>query len=330
MSTAFTAALPLLEKLKTELAKLDTATKEIAKAHDSAKQNQQAAKQAVSAAGQVAATQQELVESLARQHQASLSEQELILRAHAEDLTERTVQQTARQLEGIKKAAESAQELIDNLLETQPPLLAAIGEQHLVGMNKQQEMMQRAAQAWADSLHQQMQTELKLVRQVTETYQKNARQQHDEFSAVANQLQIVTGRVTAFSEVMNAANFTTKLASLDAQQQKVLSGIAAGTQANTAGFNKLDAASQKHKAELDSLLQAFRQQGTEAAKQQQQLLTNSLTKLEEGQRARQAELQGVLQAMTVELQRSHKTQRMMSFIVLGALVVFGAIIVLVR
>ncbi len=172
--------------------------------------------------------QEGLVEKLSQQQQAGLGEQELLLRVHAEELSNKTAELTSRQLDGLKQAATAAQGLIDNLLQEQPPLLAAIWEQHLRGLDEQQGILQKGVQTWADSLHQQMQTELKLLRQVIETLQKNALQQHDELSSVANQLQVVAGRVTAFAEVMNAAKFTARLESIEKHQQEVLDGVSGG------------------------------------------------------------------------------------------------------
>ena len=123
MSTAFTAALPLIEELKSHLNKLKSVTDEIAKAKDSAQQNENVAKQSqasvaevIGAAKRMVTAQEGLVERLSQQQQAGLGEQELLLRAHAEELSNKTSEQTARQLDGLKQAATSTQVLIDSVL----------------------------------------------------------------------------------------------------------------------------------------------------------------------------------------------------------------------
>ena len=319
MSTAFAASLPLIEQLKEELGKLKTATERIEQDKANAAQNALAAKEAVSAAGKWTVAYDQLVGSLAKQHQASLNEQELLLRTHATDLAHQTADQTARQLDGLKQAATKAQTLIDQLLKTQPPLLAELAAQHQRGIASQQEMLQKQAQAWADSLHQQLQSELKLLRQAIETLQKNTRQQHDEFSAVANQLQVVAGRVTAFAEVMNAARFTSRLESIEKQQQDAAA-------ANTAAFSKLTASQQQHKTELTSAIQHSGQQAAATAQQQHETLKKELAAVKAAQQQTQAEMSAALQAVAEQLTAATRQQRLLQLLLLGGLVALAAVV----
>ena len=329
MSTAFTAALPLLEKLKKELDKLDTATKEIAKDREGAALNKQTADAAMQAANAMERTQRELVANLDKQHRTSLGEQELLLRTHAADLTAQTADQITRQLAGLHEAAGNAQRLIDKLLEAQPPLLADMAGQQQRGLDQQREMLQKATQAGADALHQQMQAELKLLRQVTETLQKNTRQQHDELSAVANQLQIVAGRVTAFAEVMNAAKFTTRLETIEHQQQKVINRLEAAEKTAADEFKKLTASQHQQHLEAAEALKHRRQQAAEEAGRHKDFLQKEINQLKAAQHESYAALQNELQNMTLPLVAAGKRQQLLQWLVICGLMVVGIIEALV-
>ena len=320
MSTAFTAALPLLEELKEKLGKLDTATKEIEKAHTNSQQNQQAAADAVDASKRVVEAQQGLIEHLGQQQQAGLGEQANLLLTHLDDLTQRTGSETTRQLDSLKQAGTAVQEVINKVLERQPHILAEIGEQHKRGLSEQQEVLRKASQAWATLLNQQMQTELKLLHQAIETLQKNTRSQHDELSAVTNQLQVATGRITAFAEAMNAAKFLTKLEGIDSLQQEVLSGISAGNKASAGGFGKLETAVETQKTLFETGLQAIRQEAANLFKQQQGDLEKGLTQLHESHRIQQVEIQTALDSMSAQNKKLSQQQLIMQALTLAALV----------
>ena len=327
MSTAFTAALPLLEKLKGELDKLDKATTEIEKAHQSAKQNQQSAKNTVEASKRVVEAQAGLVEELAQQHQKSLGEQEALLQVHLDDITKRTGDETTRQLDSLKQAGTAAQDVINRLLERQPQLLAAIGEQHKRGLSEQQEVLQKASQAWATLLNQQMQTELKLLHQAIEALQKNTRTQLDELSAVTKQLQVATGRITAFAEAMNAAKFLTKLEGIEARQQEALGGIVSGNKATAGSFGKLETAAEAQKKLFESGLEAIRQTSVNSSRQQQADLNKGLAQLRESQLKQQGEIQTGLNALSAQNKKSGQQHLIMQALILTAVV--GLIIILV-
>ncbi|OUJ69947.1 SPOR domain-containing protein [Hymenobacter crusticola] len=320
MSTAFTAALPLLEELKIKLGNLDTATKEIEKAHQNSQQNQQAATDAVNASKHVVEAQRELVAHLGHQYQISLSEQTNLLQTHLDDLTQRTGNETTHQLNSLKQAGTAVQEVINKVLEQQPQLLAEIGEQHRRGLNEQQEVLQKASQAWATLLHQQMQTELKLLHQTIETLQKNTRTQHDELSAITNQLQVATGRITAFAEAMNAAKFLTKLEGIESYQQEVLGGITTGNKATAGSFSKLEIATEAQKKLVESGLQVIRQDAVNLSKQQQADLEKGLTELHESQHKQQVEIQAALDSISMQNKRSSQQQLIMQVVILVALV----------
>ncbi len=326
MSTAFAASLPLIEKLKEELARLGKATDEIAKAEKAAEQNASVAKEAVRAAEKWTSAHDHLISNLEKQHRTSLSEQELLLRTHAADLTAQTVDQTTRHLAGLHEAAATAQVLIDKLLVAQPPLLADIATQHQKGMDRQQETLQKAAQAWADSLHQQMQNELKLLRQVIETLQKNTRQQHDELSTVANQLQVVAGRVTAFAEVMNAAQFTGRLERIEQQQQAAAKESAATAAAHTTAFGKLAAAQDQQKKDLADRLQTMQSQAAAATQQQHETLKTELTFLQNAQQEMKTELGATVQKLTAQLVAATKQQRLLQLVLMGGLVALAVVV----
>lgn len=320
MSTAFTAALPLLEELKEKLGKLDSATKEIEKAHQTSQQNQQAATDAVDASRHVVDAQRELVEQLGQQHQASLGEQTNLLQTHLDEITQRTGTETARQLDSLKQAGTEVQEVINKVLERQPLLLAEIGEQHKRGLSEQQEVLQKASQAWATLLNQQMQTELKLLHQAIEALQRNTRSQHDELSAVTNQLQVATGRITAFAEAMNAAKFLTKLEGIESRQQEVLGGITTGNKATASSFGKLETAAEAQKKIFESGLQAIQQEAITSAKQQREDLSGGLAQLHESQKKQQIEIQAALDSMSVQHKKSGQRQLMLQALTLAALV----------
>lgn len=320
MSTAFTAALPLLEELKEKLGKLDTATREIEKAHKNSQQNQQAASDAVGASKQVVEAQRELVEQLGQQHQASLGKQTSLLQTHLDDLTQRTSSETTRQLDSLKQAGVDVQEVINKVLEQQPLLLAEIGEQHKRSLNEQQEVLQEASQAWATLLNQQMETELKLLRQAIETLQKNTRSQHDELSAVTNQLQVATGRITAFAEAMNAAKFLTKLENIESRQQEVLGGVTTGNKATAGSFGKLETAIEAQKKLFESGLQAIQQEAISSSKQQQADLSEGLAQLQESQHRQQSEIQTSIDTMSAQSKQSGQQQLIVQALILAALV----------
>lgn len=320
MSTAFTAALPLLEELKEKLSKLDTATKEIEKAHTNSQQNRQAAADAVDASKRVIEAQQGLIEHLGQQQQAGLGEQANLLLTHLDDLTQRTGSETTRQLASLKQAGTAVQEVINKVLERQPHILAEIGEQHKRGLSEQQEVLRKASQAWATLLNQQMQTELKLLHQAIETLQKNTRSQHDELSAVTNQLQVATGRITAFAEAMNAAKFLTKLEGIDSLQQEVLSGITAGNKASAGGFSKLVTAAETQKTLFETGLQVIRQEAVNLSKQQQGDLEKGLAQLHDSYRTQQVEIQTALDSTSAQNKKSSQQQLIMQALILAALV----------
>ena len=320
MSTAFTAALPLLEELKEKLGKLDTATKEIEKAHNNSQQNQQAASDAVDASKHVVEAQRELIEQLGQQHQASLGEQMVLLQTHLDDLTQRTGSETTRQLDSLKQAGTDVQEVINKVLERQPLLLAEINEQHKRGLSEQQEILHKATQAWATLLNQQMQTELKLLHQAIEALQKNTRSQHDELSAVTNQLQVATGRITAFAEAMNAAKFLTKLEGIESRQQEVLGGVTTGNKATAGSFGKLETAAEAQKKLFESGLQAIRQEAISSSKQQQADLSKGLAQLQESQQKQQIEIQTALDMMNAQNKKSGQQQLIIQALILAALV----------
>ena len=320
MSTAFTAALPLLEELKEKLGKLDTATKEIEKAHNNSQQNQQAASDAVDASKHVVEAQRELIEQLGQQHQASLGEQMVLLQTHLDDLTQRTGSETTRQLDSLKQAGTDVQEVINKVLERQPLLLAEINEQHKRGLSEQQEILHKASQAWATLLNQQMQTELKLLHQAIEALQKNTRSQHDELSAVTNQLQVATGRITAFAEAMNAAKFLTKLEGIESRQQEILGGVTTGNKATAGSFGKLETAAEAQKKLFESGLQAIRQEAINSSKQQQADLSKGLAQLQESQQKQQIETQTTLDMMNAQNKKSGQQQLIIQALILAALV----------
>lgn len=320
MSTAFTAALPLLEKLKGELDKLDKATTEIEKAQKSAKQNQQASKDIIAASKRVTEAQEGLIERLAQQHRGSLSEQETLLQLHLDDFTKQTSSEAARQLDNLKQAGTSVLSLIDKLTAQQPLILAAIGEQHKRGLTEQQTVLQKAAQAWATLLNQQMQTELKLLHVAIETLQKNTRSQHNELSSVTNQLQVATGRITAFAEAMNAAKFLTKLEGIESRQQEVLGGITTGNKATAGSFGKLETAAEAQKKLIESGLQTIRQEALSSSKQQQADLSKGLGQLQESQHKQQSEIQTALDTMSAQNKKSGQQQFIIQALILAALV----------
>ena len=395
MSTAFTAALPLLEELKENLNRLKTATDEIEKAKQSAGEHQQAAKQlqkatdeAVRTATRVALSQEKLIDQLGLQHRTSLNEQdlllrehtkdlsdqvgeqltkglvsvkkaaadtqevlnelplrlatleqlhqqaldkqqdllrqstgeqELLLREHAENLTKQTTNQIDRQLVEVRQAAANVQVLIDKLIEEQPVLLATIGKQHQHGIDKQHELLRNGVQGWSDKLHEQMTSELKLLRQATEILQTNTRQQHDELSAVANQLQVVAGRVTAFAEVMNAAKFTTRLESIEQSNA-----------ANAAGLNKLAELCRQQGVDYTAELQKGHKQAAEAAEQHRNFASQELKRLQDAHEQQSADLRVSLEQVTTQLVQSGKQQRLWQVVTILLVVAVGAAISLLR
>lgn len=320
MSTAFTAALPLLEELKEKLGKLDTATREIEKARQSSQQNQQAATEAVNASKYMVEAQRELVAQLGHQHQASLGEQTHLLQTHLDDITQRTGSETTQQLESLKQAGTAVQEVINKLLERQPQLLTEISEQHKRGLSEQQEILHKASQAWATLLNQQMQTELRLLHQAIETLQKNIRSQHDELSAVTNQLQVATGRITAFAEAMNAAKFLIKLEGIESRQQEILSSITTSNKVTVSALGKLEATMEAQKKLFESGLQAISQEAVNSSKQQQADLSKGLAQLHESQQKQQSEIHAALDLMSTQNKKSGQQQMIMQALLLAALV----------
>ncbi|MBU6122295.1 hypothetical protein [Hymenobacter siberiensis] len=305
---------------------MSSRSKEIEKAHKNSQQNQQAASDAVDASKHVVEAQRELVEQLGQQHQASLGEQTNLLQTHLDDLTQRTSSETTRQLGSLKQAGTDVQEVINKVLKRQPLLLAEISEQHKRGLSEQQEILHKASQAWATLLDQQMQTELKLLHQAIETLQKNTRSQHDELSTVTNQLQVATGRITAFAEAMNAAKFLTKLEGIESRQQEVLGGITAGNKATAGSFGKLETAAEAQKKLFESGLQAIRQEAISSSKQQQADLSKGLAQLQESQQKQQIETQTALDMMNAQNKKSGQQQLIIQALILAALV--GLIVML--
>jgi hypothetical protein len=330
MSTAFTAALPLLEELKENLNRLKTATDEIEKAKQSAGKHQLAAEQqkdaaaaAVRAAQQVASAQETLIDRLGQQQQKSLGEQELLLLEHAESLAQQTGEQISRKLDSVNQSAAKVQVLIDKLLDEQPALLSTIGNQHQQGLDKQHELLRNSVQGWADKLHEQMQTELKLLRQATEMLQKNTRQQHDELSAVANQLQIVAGRVTAFAEVMNAAKFTARLENIEHHQQEALAGIIQGSAANATALDKLAELHHQQEKNLTAELQKGQQKAAEVAEQHRQTTSRELVGLQTAHEQQIAALQTSIEQAMAQSAQAGKQQRLWQVVTIVIVLAVG-------
>jgi hypothetical protein len=326
MSTAFTAALPLLEELKENLNKLKSATDEINKAGQSAEEHKQAATQqrnaadaAVRAAQQAAASQEQLLDRLGEQHQKSLSEQELLLHEHAQNLSQQTTEQIGRQLDGVKQSGVKVQELIDRLLDEQPVRLAAIEKQHQQGISQQQELLRGSVQSWADKLHEQMQVELKLLRQATEVLQKNTRQQHDELSAVASQLQVVAGRVTAFAEVMNAAKFTSRLETIEHL----------GT-SNATAMGKLSELYRQQEAVLMAEIQKAQQKSADATEHQRTIINQELTRMQAAHEQQTISLQTSLEQVTTQLVQVSSQQRLWQIVTIVVVVAVGIALFLHR
>lgn len=319
MSTAFTAALPLLEELKENLNRLKTATDEIAKAGQSAEQHKQAATlqkevadAAVRATQQAATSQEKLLDRLGEQHQKSLGEQELLLHEHAQNLSQQTTEQIGRQLDGVKQSAGKVQELIDRLLTEQPTRLAAIEKQHQQGLNQQHELLRGSVQSWASKLHEQMEVEVKLLRQATEVLQKNTRQQYDELSAVANQLQVVAGRVTAFAEVMNAAKFTSRLETIEQLGS-----------ANVTALEKLAALYQQQANDLTAEIQKGKREIANAAEQHRTATNQELSRLQTAHEQQTASLQATLEQVTVQLTQISSQQRLWQLVTIAVVLATG-------
>ena len=299
MASAFDAVLPLIEDFKEELKKLGTATQEIATARDGAKV-------AAEAAGRIASKHEELAKLLGKQQLSSLQDQENQLQSHLDDLTRQTATETTRQLTTLQQAGQSAQATIDKLLAEQPPLLAAIKEQHTKGVDFQKSELQKAAKAWADLLHQQMQSELQALRQVIDTLQANTRQQHDDLSAITNQLQVATGRITAFAEAMNAAKFLTKLESLEAGQRAAGSALDKVSQDTATALQRLDSQAQTHRQQTAADSQATT--ATVAA------LTSRLAASEYEQAARQTALLAALEGASAQNQAAARQLRLLQVV----------------
>jgi hypothetical protein len=324
MTDFFEHSRPLIKQLTDELGRLKQATDEIDKAGKSAEQHEQAANQqqkaadaAVRAVQLVVTGQEKLVDQLSQQHQRSLGEQEVLLREQSEHLAQKIGEQIGQRLDEVRQTAKQVQELIDRLLTEQPARLDAIDQQHQLGMEKQKEMLRNGVQSWADKLHEQLQVELKLLRQATEVLEKNTRQQHDELSAVASQLQVVAGRVTAFAEVMNAAKFTARLESIEQQQKDTLADLAKSSKAGEAAATRLTDRYEQQGAGFLAELQRGQQQAADTA-----------TSHREAYEQRVDDLQELVQQMAGQLGQAGQQQRLWQLVTLGAVVIAGVVLFL--
>lgn len=322
MTDFFKEARPTLERLTNDLDKLVSAAALIREAQESATRHaeqtgnyQNLTDAAVRATQLVVTGQEKLIDQLGQQQQRSLGEQEVLLREQSEQLAQKTGEQISRQLDEVRQTAEQVQELIGRLLTEQPARLDAIGKQHQLGMEKQQEMLRNGVQNWADKLHEQLQVELKLLRQATEVLEKNTKQQHDELSTVANQLQVVAGRVTAFAEVMNAAKFTARLESIEQQQKDTLADLAKSRKASEAAATKLT--------------ELYEEQGTKflaELQRGQQEAANTAGSQREAYEMRVDGLQGLVEQLAGQLAQGGQQQRLWQLVTLGAVVVAGVVL----
>lgn len=348
MTNAFAESLPLIERMKKELEKLGKASQKITEADAVAEKNatavaavSKAAVQAATATRDVAAAQQQLIEQLSEQHQTGMEEQQALLRRQTDVLLAEAKSVIEASLTTVTRAGEAAQAVINELLEAQPPLLAKIEAQHQRGLMRQQEVLQTEAAAWAELLQAHMETELVRVREVVALFQKNVGQQHDEFSAVASQLQIVSGRITAFAEVMNAAKFTTKLEEIDKKQNELTKQLASGQQESTKKLTELGAVADRHQAAQVSASQSAVQEQIALRQKLIQLTadtTDKLAKLTKAaetatqaqittqqritvgfaeQQKQQTEMQQTVQASIAELQQGLKYQLLLKLVLLA-------------
>ncbi len=221
---------------------LDTLTHEVTAEVERQLQELRGGAQAAMAAADSLLTQQPAVlTAIETQYARSLQQQEAQLQAHLTGLTTVAEQQLAQ----TRQATQAAQATSKELLTQHPLVLAAIRTQHRESVMTQTTELQKSAQAWASLLHQQMQAELAALRQVTETLHGNMRQQHGDLSAITDQLQIATGRITAFAEALNAARFLTKLEGLETGQREARQAL-----------HQLDTYSQAHRQQAEASQQA--------------------------------------------------------------------------
>lgn len=360
MANAFAESLPLIERMKKELVKLGKASQKIKEADAAAEQNgnaaiaaKEAATRAAAATRDVAAAQQQLIEQLSEQHQTGLEEQQALLRRQTDVLLAETKSAIAASLTTVTQAGEAAQAVIDELLTAQPPLLAKIEAQHQQGLVQQKQTLQTEAAAWARSLQAHMETELVRIREAVAVFQKNVVQQHDEFSAVASQLQVVSGRITAFAEVMNAAKFTTKLEAIDKKQDALGKQVTDAQQTTLKQLTELGAVADRHQVaqvanhqnavreqsavrqkltllataeKLTNLTQLIKQNDitqtvtTEAAAEAQFLFQQEVTEGFTQQQSRQDVLHQEVQASIAELRQGLKQQLLLKVVVLVGVV----------
>lgn len=318
MASAFEAVSPLIEKFKKELETLSTASKKIDEATKSANANRITADEVVKAAKGVADAHGSLIKLLGEQQQGSLHDQETLLQLHLDELTQRTTTETTQQLGGLKQAGQAAQAVIDKLLAQQPPLLAAIKEQHEQGVVSQKNDLQKAAQAWADLLHQQMQTELKALRQAIEMLQGNTRRQHDDLSAITNQLQVATGRITAFAEAMNAAKFLTKLENLETGQREVGQALEKADKSASAGLQK-----------IVSQAQGYQQQTTDSLQDTTNRLAELTAQVQQSDAEHSRQQAELVEALATATAQNQATSRQLRLLQIVSLVVSAATAALV-
>ena len=208
-----------------------------------------------------------------------------------------------------QEVAEQAVTAVQGMVAAHETLVERLAQDHRKGIERQETAVQSAAQLWAATLEKQMIAEVKALRQATELLEKNAKHQHDEISAVANQLQVATGRITAFAEVMNAAKFTTKLEEIDKKQQELAKQLAASNQATSEKLKELAAIA----TQQQSLLTATAKTAAEERATLRQKINDAHTQ----QQKQQAEMQQIVQASIAELKQGLKQQLLLKLVLLA-------------
>ncbi|MCR5886680.1 hypothetical protein LRS06_02595 [Hymenobacter sp. J193] len=127
-----------------------------------------------------------------------------------------------------RDAADAAIRAAEAVHGQQKALLADLQREHKKSIDGQSELLRQNSKQWAEALDKQLQLALREYGKQTnelekaiEALRKNGQSQGDVLTGLSDRLQVITASLTAFRDAMNAARFSDRLESIDAQQQRI-------------------------------------------------------------------------------------------------------------
>lgn len=169
--------------------------------------------------------------------------------------------------EKSSKAAEVANQAAEAMHELQKALLADLRREHQKSIDGQSELLKINAKKWVEALEKQLALALQeygkqtaQLEKVAELLRKDGQKQGDVLTGVSDRLQVITGSLTSFRDAMNAAKFSDRLESIDAQQHTLSNTAQEGHSTTLRRLNAFEQLIQQQQETTGSQLAALQQQ----------------------------------------------------------------------